>query len=1002
MGNLDQSRREVSRAGRQSEESILRSLRTKLKLTDSERQTALSEARQLVKRCRELPHRKSLLDLFLSQFQLTTQEGIALLCICEALLRIPDKSTANALIADKIGSADWDQHLGHSDSLFLNASTWALMLTGTVIRLGEDVTQNATGWVKRFVSRLGESAAREAFEQGVHIVGSEFVIGQDIESALKKAKSESLLVSFDMLGEGARTVPDAKAYSRNYQNAIRAIRSKGRTSGAPENIGVSIKLSALHPKFHPLNRERMRGELVPDLVELVRDAAARDIPVTIDAEESHRLELTMDVFTALVRDKETADWNGLGIAVQAYSTRCYPLLGWLQELAEQSNRRLNVRLVKGAYWDTEIKHAQVQGLETYPVFTRKPSTDLSWLVCAERLFDSSHLFPQIATHNAFSIAAAKQISRGRPFEYQRLHGMGELLYAVAAEDDPGFAPVRVYAPVGDYEHLLSYLVRRLLENGANTSFVNRFLDEEISVTETVQDPIKKVEQYSYRPHPAISLPIDLYGEERPNSVGVDYGDFAATDELQTNLNKAEADLNEVPPTPHSHLEKAFKDARNASAHWKQKNTQERGVLVFELAKTLHRERHSLISLLQDEAGKTIVDAVAEVREAIDFCYYYGAQCRTIFSNQKLEGPTGELNELSYSGRGVFLCISPWNFPLAIFLGQITAALAAGNAVVAKPAEQTPRIAALTLDLIQQAGFPPNLVQVVFGSGELGQRLIEHPSVDGVVFTGSVATAKQINRTLAQKDGPIVPLIAETGGVNVMVLDSSILFEQAIDDILDSAFRSAGQRCSALRVLCIQEEIFARFSKTLQDAMDTLQLGSADDFGTDVGPVIDDAAHSRLSSYIDSQRDHILHQQQVPKSLQHTHIAPTLIRIPSVSALREEIFGPILHVVEFKDEEREDLLQEISKSQFALTFGFQTRIDHRAEEAVKTVLSGNSYVNRNMIGATVGIQPFGGHKQSGTGPKAGGPNYLMRFATEHTTTTNLVATGGNSELLNLPE
>lgn len=1005
MNDLEHYRRQITIAGRTSERDSLCFLRSKLKFSTEERGQALTAAKQLVSSSRRYPHRRSMLDLFLSEFSLSTQEGIALLCICEALLRIPDDETADALIADKIGSADWNSHLGSSDSLFVNASTWALMLTGNVIRLGDDVTQNVAGWLKRLISRLGEGAAREAMQQGVQIVGNEFVVGETIESALDVAKRNYRHCSFDMLGEGARSYEDAKRYADSYLNAIEHIGKSALPANLNGSLGMSIKLSAIHPRFEYRQHPKVYSELLPTLLRLLHAAAKHDIPVTVDAEESYRLDLTLNVFSRLVEDQRLADWNGLGIAVQAYSPRSYAVIEWLQALAATYNRSLNVRLVKGAYWDTEVKHAQLEGLANYPVFTRKPSTDLSWLVCAEKLFDSPNLYPQIATHNAFSVAAAMQISKKRDFEFQRLHGMGELLYTVAHESPEyakTFPPVRVYAPVGDHENLLAYLVRRLLENGANTSFVNRFLDDRCPVEEVVQDPVHKVDDYDCNPHPNIPIPRHLFGEDRPNSIGLDYGDEDALCEITSAMSSTDIVVTDADETNDDEIQDAFQHVKTALPTWRAKSLEERKRMLYVLAELLHKERVSLIRLMHDEAGKTLIDAVAEIREAIDFCHYYGDQCAKVFLSKELSGPTGEENVLSYSGRGIFVCISPWNFPLAIFLGQVAAALAAGNGVVAKPAEQTPKIASFAIQLLYKAGFPDHIVELVIGGRKVGQSLIEHKDVSGVAFTGSLATAKQINLTLATKEGPIVPLIAETGGVNAMVLDSSILFEQAIDDIVDSAFRSAGQRCSALRLLCVQEEIFESFLSALTNAMKTLILGNALDIATDVGPIIDREAYSRLSNYIKAQTKNLIFQVQPKPKFAKTHIAPTLIRVHSVSDLMDEHFGPILHVMSFKEGERTRLLQEISQNGFGLTFGVHTRIDQRAAEAVRIVQAGNMYVNRNMIGATVGVQPFGGHSLSGTGPKAGGPNYLIRFAHEFTTSTNLVTTGGNPQLLNLAE
>ena len=984
-------------AGVQTEREAVRARLEEVPFTYAERQRVLKAARQLVDGCRRRADERSLLDLFLQEYGLSNEEGIALLCISEALLRIPDDDTAEALIAEKIGTANWAEHVGHSDSVFLNASTWALMLTGNVIGLGDDVTADVGGWINRLAGRVGESVARAAMSRAVRIVGGEFVQGRTIEEALAGARSDGVaLSSFDMLGEGARTYEDAARYTESYRRAIHAV-GRANPDATPRSAsGISIKLSALHPRYEPLQRERVLAELGPTLLDLAEEAAARNIHLTVDAEEAERLELSLVLFEHLARAEALEGWDGLGIAVQAYSKRAPAVIDWLASLG----RPLMVRLVKGAYWDTEIKRAQVEGLGYYPVYTRKPSTDLAYLACAARLFGCGQIYPQFATHNAHTVAAVLEVARSAPgpYEFQRLHGMGELLYDEARRCFADLPPVRVYAPVGAHKDLLAYLVRRLLENGANSSFVNRFLDDGIDVEELVRDPLEVVADYGGAPHPSIPLPLDLYGERR-NSSGLDLGLHTVVEELLVSAASCPA-LDDV---RRANEDVEFRRAIAAYPSWEATPAASRRQCLERLANLIEANRPRFVALMAEEAGKTMVDAVAEVREAADFCRYYGAECERLFANgQVLGGPTGESNTLELHGRGVFACISPWNFPLAIFVGQVAAALAAGNTVVAKPAPQTPRIAAVAVGLMHEAGVPEDAVRLVCGGVDAGAAVVAHESVAGVAFTGSTATAKRIQRSLADKDGPVVPLIAETGGQNAMVVDSTALPEQVVDDVVASAFRSAGQRCSSLRMLYVQEDIAEHLIGMIVGAMRTLVIGDPAEPATDVGPVIDRAALDRLEQHVDALRDKIVYQCEVPSGLVGCYIGPTLIEVGSIAELQAERFGPVLHVARFAARRLDRVLADIQNAGYGLTLGIHSRIHACAERVMATVKVGNTYVNRDMIGATVGVQPFGGEGLSGTGPKAGGPNYLARFAVERTVTWNTTATGGNADLLSLPD
>jgi RHH-type proline utilization regulon transcriptional repressor/proline dehydrogenase/delta 1-pyrroline-5-carboxylate dehydrogenase len=998
-------------------------------LTPAERAAALQTGGTLVAGARARADERPYLDAFLQEFGLSNQEGIALMCLAEALLRIPDDDTADQLIAEKLAAGDWDSHSGRSNSLFVNASTWGLMLTGRLVDLpGELKGGDTGGWLRGLTQRASEPIVRQALRRAMKIIGGEFVVGRDIDEALVRCRREPALAlcSFDMLGEGARADADAARYADAYASAIEAI---ARANGAGDDVHarhtISIKLSALDPRYSAPQRGRTLARLLPRVQDLARLAAARGLGLTIDAEEQDRLELSLELIEALLRDPATRERPGLGLAVQAYGRRAPAVIDHLVALARDLRRPLAVRLVKGAYWDSEIKRAQERGLPGYPVYTRKVSTDVAWLACARRLFAAAPLiYPQFATHNAHGIGAILAMRpRGVPMEFQRLHGMGGLLYDEAQRSLPDFPPVRAYAPVGPHADLLAYLVRRLLENGANTSFVNRFMDESVPVDQVVADPETQLEGLGDAlAHPGIPLPDAMFGGARLNSRGLDLGREATLDGLRAVLRRDSAAAAHAlaPPSPFARpadVEAAFAAAARAFNGWSRRPVEERAACLERAADALEADRDRFLALLVHEAGKTAGDAIAEVREAADFCRYYAAEARRLQgAPAMLAGPTGESNSLEMAARGVWACISPWNFPLAIFAGQVVAALVTGNTVVAKPAETTPRVALAFGGLLHAAGIPEDALWVLPMVGrEFGETALAHPALAGVVFTGSTATGRWLNRALAARDGAILPLIAETGGINAMIVDSTALPEQVVDDAVNSAFGSAGQRCSALRLLCLQEEVADRILEMLEGAMDTLVVGDPADLATDVGPVITPGAADGLRAHIGAMRvagARLRKQTALPAAAELERLArdggigpgrfvpPTLLELPGASALDREAFGPVLHVLRWKTRDLPALLAALRANGYGLTLGVQTRLDATRETVHAGSVAGNVYVNRNMIGAVVGVQPFGGTGLSGTGPKAGGPHYLARFVTERTLTVNTTATGGNTALLSL--
>ena len=997
------------------------------------RARVIEEGRALVRRARKSASRQGVVESFLQEFSLGTREGLALMCLAESLLRTPDEATRDQLIAERIGSADWASHIGRSDDLFVNASTWGLMLTGKLVDVDDEAKTNLPEFLRRLAGRMGEPVIRRAVAAAIRIMGEQFVLGRTIDAALKRAARDKAMCSFDMLGEGARTHADADKYEAAYAQAIEAIGAAAGAVGPEEGHGVSVKLSALSPRYEATQTAAVFADLYPRLERLAVAASRHNINFTIDAEEADRLALSLKLLDRLARCPDLGEWRGLGLAVQAYQKRAPAVIAGLSALAETTGRRLMVRLVKGAYWDSEIKRAQVAGRPDYPVYTTKAATDVSYLVCAQALIQASpRLYPQFATHNAHTIAAVRQMAgaSGARFEYQRLHGMGEALYW-AAEAETGPVRLRAYAPVGSHEELLPYLVRRLLENGANSSFVHALLDERVAVETVVQDPIGALEA-APGPHSQIPRPESIYGASRQNSRGLDLSTAVDRGRLQAAiaaldaqrlsagpmvdgaLVSGEAPIDVIAPADRGRIvgrvteadtaaiESAFAAASAAQPAWDRAGGPGRANILRAMGDALEANIDHLIAICCREAGKTLADGIAEVREAADFCRYYAHLAETQFGAPEiLAGPVGETNSLAMYGRGVFVCISPWNFPLAIFTGQIAAALAAGNAVLAKPAEQTPLIAAAAVNLFHASGLDPALLNLMPGRGEtVGAALVAHPTCAGVAFTGGSDTARRINQSLAARDGPIIPFIAETGGLNGLFVDTTALREQVIDDVIVSAFGSAGQRCSALRILFLPRDTADDIVEGLRGAMDALVVGDPADPKTDLGPVIDADALAALEAHGVRLRSEAtgLHQLAAPAG--GTFFGPLLAEIPDASWLSREVFGPILHVVRYDPQDLPGVAAPFAAKGYGLTLGVHSRLDSFAAAVAAAVPAGNTYVNRSIIGAVVGVQPFGGEGLSGTGPKAGGPHALTRYAVERAVSVNITAQGGDPSLLNL--
>jgi len=940
---------------------------------------------------------------FLHQYRLNTAEGVALLSLAEAFLRVPDSETADALIRDKIGTADWAQHAGESDSALVNSATWGLVMTRAL--MGND---GGSSVLKRLVARAGEPFVRQAVGAAMRMMGQVFVMGRTIDEALERAgdkDNRGFTASFDMLGEAARTYDDGARYFESYRAAIRDTAKAAKANHITDRHSVSVKLSALHPRYETAHAETAVPALIEMVSDLARSAASSGIGLTVDAEESERLMMSLDIIEAVARLPELKGWDGFGMAVQGYGKRARAVVAWAQALGADTGQRLTVRLVKGAYWDSEIKRTQEAGLAGYPLFTRKAATDVSYLACAHDMLAAPNIYPAFASHNALTVATILEwASESRDFEFQRLHGMGEGLFERLVREQ-GYK-CRTYAPVGGHRDLLAYLVRRLLENGANSSFVHQLADENISDAVLLADPAAKIAGVAGAPHPSIPLPIRLYGETRDNSSGIDLADavvLAATVEAVQTFDEADVLFGKRTQTTDgdiAHLRQRIDAAVAAFPAWAATPVTTRAAALDRLADLLEANRESLMAICVEEARKTIPDALAEVREAVDFCRYYAAEARTRLVRIDLPGPTGERNELHLAGRGVFACIAPWNFPLAIFLGQVGAALVAGNSVVAKPAPQTPRIAAAAVALAHLGGIPADVLSLVTGGGETGDALVRDPRIAGVAFTGSTATARRIARALLDDESrPLVPLIAETGGINAMIVDSTALTEQVVQDVITSAFRSAGQRCSALRLLLVQEDVAERTLDMLKGAMDTLVLGNPADPATDVGPVIDAPAFDRLESYRQSQKPRWVHALAAPEG---NFIAPTIIRLDSIGDLQQEWFGPLLHVVTWPAGALAETIAAVNALGYGLTMGLHSRIASVAASVTAAAHVGNLYINRSMIGAVVGSQPFGGEGRSGTGFKAGGPHYLLRFVHERVVSTDTTSAGGNASLLSIED
>jgi len=1023
------------------EESYLRKLIV-LAQSDAAEQKSISEtASDLIRKVREQDDSIHMIDALLQEYSLDTQEGILLMCLTEALMRIPDKYTADALIRDKMTDADWNRHVGRSDSTLVNASTWGLLLTGRVVKLDQVLEGSPSTIWKRLVKRSGEPVIRRALHQAMAIMGRQFVLGRTIGEALDNAagyRKKGYTYSFDMLGEAAITEADASRHFDEYQDAIAAVGQQEWDSKRSLPPSVSIKLSALHPRYEASQQSRVLDELYPSLCNLVGFARERGVSITLDAEEMDRLELSLTLFERVFRSPVAAGWSGLGLAVQAYSKRALPMLCWLNKLAREQGDEIPVRLVKGAYWDNEIKHAQQLGLEHYPVFTRKEGTDTSFLACLRFLlsdYTKGALYPQLASHNAHTVASVLAIAqhKTRRIELQRLHGMGDALYETVMQEHE--IPVRIYAPVGGHKELLPYLVRRLLENGANTSFVHRLVDATTPVDSLVQDPVQELQKYRSLPNDRISPPPDLYGSERRNACGWNLNVAAHRDPLLAQLDdwlghvwraggiisgethfrgnavKIVSPVNpletvgEVHWVDSSQTQRALSLACRGFTGWSEWPVAERADCLLRFASLIELNTAELVALCCKETGKSIQDGIDEVRATVDVCRYYASQGRSRFGYvMAMPGPTGEINELYMEGRGVILCVSPVSSPLSVFSGQIAAALIAGNSVLAKPARQASLAAHRAVELMLDAGVPGDVVQLLPGDGAvIADSLVPDSRIAGIAFTGSAAVARLINRMLSERQGAMIPLIAEMGGQNVMIVDSSALPEQVVRDLLESAFSGAGQRCSSLRLLYLQQDVAEKIEGLLAGAMEQLTVGDPADLGTDTGPVIGAQSMAGLESHLESLANdaRLIGRAPAPDNAQGGYfVVPSAWEIKSHKYLKNECFGPILHVIRYQADGLDEVLNDINSLGHGLTLGIHSRSESTAAYIERRVKVSNIYVNRDQSGAVAGVQPFGGYGPAGTGPKTGGPNYLLRFVTERTRTINTTALGGNASLLSL--
>lgn len=988
----------VTAAYRRDEAEAVADMLVQAQMSADEKAAAEKLARRLVTQVRAGRSKASGVDALMHEFSLSSEEGVALMCLAEALLRIPDNATRNKLIQDKLSGGNWQSHLNHSPSLFVNAAAWGLLITGKLTAANSG--QNLGSALTRVVGKGGEPLIRKGVDYAMRLLGKQFVTGQTIEEALKNGKEREksgYRFSFDMLGEAAMTQADADRYYQDYVHAIHAIGKDAAGAGVYEGNGISVKLSAIHPRYARAQHERVMAELLPRLKDLFLLAKQYDIGLNIDAEEANRLELSLDLMEALVSDPDLAGFNGIGFVVQAYQKRCPFVIDYLVDLARRNKQKLMIRLVKGAYWDSEVKWAQVDGLEGYPVYTRKVHTDVSYLACARKLLAAQDaVFPQFATHNAYTLAAIYQMGLGKDFEHQCLHGMGETLYdQVVGEQNLG-RRCRIYAPVGTHETLLAYLVRRLLENGANSSFVNQIVDENVSIDDLVQCPLDAAAHTQGKMHAALPLPRHLYGKGRLNAKGLDLSNEAVLEQLEVQMNAAVQQTYAAAPLLATDAQAAaaqavrnpadFSDivgtaafvraedvaeivaaAKSVEASWAAVTPFERAEILRNVALRFEANMAELMMLAVREAGKTLQNAIAEVREAVDFCRYYADEAETTCAAR--------------APLGTVAAISPWNFPLAIFTGEVTAALAAGNVVLAKPAEQTTLIAHFAVRLMHEAGVPRNVLQLLPGAGDVGAALTQDARINGVIFTGSTEVAQLINCNLAaREDSPV--LIAETGGMNAMIVDSTALAEQVCADVLNSAFDSAGQRCSALRVLCVQEEVADHMIAMIKGAMDEWRVGNPALLNTDIGPVIDAEAQQNLLAHIEKMKSvaRAHHEIALPEGAeQGTFVAPVLFELNNLDELQREVFGPVLHVVRYAAGALDELIDQINAKGFALTHGIHSRIDSTVAHICRRIEAGNVYVNRNIVGAVVGVQPFGGHGLSGTGPKAGGSFYLQRLS-----------------------
>ena len=1007
----------ITTAYRRDEAEAVADMLARAQLSEDERREAEALARRLVKQVRDSRRKASGVDALMHEFSLSSEEGVALMCLAEALLRIPDADTRNKLIQDKISGGDWKSHLGHSPSMFVNASAWGLLITGKLTAASDEKSLGSA--LTRLIGKGGAPLIRQGVNYAMRMLGKQFVTGQTIEEALKNGKAREKMgyrYSFDMLGEAAMTQADADRYFKDYVDAIHAIGKDAAGAGVYEGNGISVKLSAIHPRYWRAQHERVMTELLPRLKELFLLGKQYDIGINIDAEETNRLELSLDLMEALVSDPDLAGYKGIGFVVQAYQKRCPFVIDYLIDLARRNKQKLMIRLVKGAYWDSEIKWAQVDGMDGYPVYTRKVHTDVSYLACARKLLAAQDaIFPQFATHNAYTLGVIYQMGKDKDFEHQCLHGMGETLYDQVVGPQNLGRRVRVYAPVGTHETLLAYLVRRLLENGANSSFVNQIVDENISIDDLVKSPLDAAAATQGKMHAALPLPKNLYGDKRPNSRGFDFSNEFTLQQLERDMNAAAArpiqaaSITAVPvqsvaphdvqnPADHSDtlgnaaflhpdaVADIISTAKDAESRWAAVAPAARAAILRRIADLYEAHAAELMTLAVREAGKTLGNAVAEVREAVDFCRYYANECETTCATRR---PVGTI-----------IAISPWNFPLAIFTGEVVAALAVGNTVIAKPAEQTSLIAYRAVQLMHQAGIPREALQLALGAGDIGAALTADPRINGVVFTGSTEVAKAINRTLAARDDNPV-LIAETGGQNAMIIDSTALAEQVCADVLTSAFDSAGQRCSALRILCVQEDVADRTITMIKGAMDELRVDNPAKLATDIGPVIDKEAQQNLLAHIENMKKEAKawHQTKLSADIDpenSTFVPPTLLELETLDQLTRENFGPVLHVLRYKGGQLDSLIEQINSKGYALTGGIHSRIDGAIEHISQRLEAGNLYVNRNIVGAVVGVQPFGGHGKSGTGPKAGGQNYLQRLTRGGHWQTPATTTAGSAD------